>query len=59
MYKERNTAERCINRIKEWRGLAFRFDKTSESYLGDRARAASSASLGASATLPISPRVKM
>ncbi|GIH64132.1 IS5 family transposase [Microbispora siamensis] len=32
-YKERNTAERCINRIKEWRGLAFRFEKTPESYL--------------------------
>lgn len=33
LYKERNTAERCINRMKEWRGLAFRFDKTPESYL--------------------------
>lgn len=33
LYKERNTVERCINRIKEWRGLAFRFDKTSDSYL--------------------------
>jgi transposase len=33
LYRERNTAERCINRIKEWRGLAFRFDKTPESYL--------------------------
>ncbi len=33
LYKERNTAERCINRIKEWRGLAFRFDKTPESYI--------------------------
>jgi transposase len=33
LYKERNTAERCINRIKEWRGLAFRYDKTPESYL--------------------------
>jgi Transposase DDE domain len=31
--QERNTAERCINRIEEWRGLAFRFDKTPESYL--------------------------
>jgi transposase len=29
----RNTAERCINRIKEWRGLAFRFDKNPGSYL--------------------------
>ncbi len=26
-YRQRNTAERCINRIKEWRGLAFRFDR--------------------------------
>ncbi|WP_165781366.1 hypothetical protein [Streptosporangium minutum] len=30
---ERNTAERCINRIKEWRGPAFRFDKSLDSYL--------------------------
>lgn len=33
LYKQRNTAERCINRMKEWRGLAFRFDKTPTSYL--------------------------
>jgi transposase len=33
LYQERDTAERRINRIKEWRGLAFRFDKTPESYL--------------------------
>jgi transposase len=33
LYKERNTVERCVNRIKEWRGLAFRFDKTPDSYL--------------------------
>ncbi len=33
LYKQRNTAERCISGIKEWRGLAFRFDKTPESYL--------------------------
>jgi transposase len=31
--KQRNTAERCINRIKQWRGPAFRFDKTPETYL--------------------------
>ncbi|TDC05843.1 IS5 family transposase [Nonomuraea longispora] len=31
--KERNTVERCVNRIKEWRGLAFRFDNTPDSYL--------------------------
>ncbi|MEV1000968.1 IS5/IS1182 family transposase, partial [Nonomuraea sp. NPDC050202] len=33
LYKQRNAAERCINRMKEWRGLAFRFDKTPDSYL--------------------------
>ncbi|WP_440089225.1 hypothetical protein [Streptosporangium sp. LJ11] len=33
LYKQRNPAERCINRVKEWRGPAFRFDKTPESYL--------------------------
>ncbi len=26
-YKQRNTVERCINRIKQWRGLAMRTDK--------------------------------
>ena len=26
-------SERCINRIKAWRGLATRYDKTPESYL--------------------------
>lgn len=26
-YKERNTVERCIGRIKQWRGLAMRTDK--------------------------------
>ncbi|GAB3159712.1 hypothetical protein GCM10027161_66890 [Microbispora hainanensis] len=33
LYKGSNIAERCINRIKEWRGLAVRFDNTLESYL--------------------------
>jgi transposase len=32
-YKDRNTVERCINKIKTWRGLATRFDKTPVSYL--------------------------
>jgi transposase len=32
LYKDRNTVERCINRIKDWRGLATRYDKTPESY---------------------------
>jgi transposase len=33
LYKERNTVERGINKIKEWRGLATRYDKTPASYL--------------------------
>lgn len=33
LYKERNSVERCINKIKAWRGLATRYDKTPESYL--------------------------
>ncbi len=33
LYKERNTVERLINRLKAWRGIATRFDKTPESYL--------------------------
>ncbi|EHM28038.1 hypothetical protein SPW_3555 [Streptomyces sp. W007] len=27
-YKQRNTVERCINKLKQWRGLATRYDKT-------------------------------
>src|SRR5258708_5980779 len=27
-YKERNTVERCINKIRAWRGLATRHDQT-------------------------------
>lgn len=33
LYRDRNTVERCINKIKAWRGLATRYDKTPESYL--------------------------
>ncbi len=33
LYKERNTVERLINRLKAWRGITTRFDKTPESYL--------------------------
>ncbi|MCX5356334.1 transposase [Streptomyces mirabilis] len=32
-YKERNTVERCINKIVAWRGLATRYDKTPASYM--------------------------
>ncbi|MFE3760447.1 IS5 family transposase [Streptomyces sp. NPDC059104] len=32
-YKQRNTVERCINKIQQWRGLATRYDKTATIYL--------------------------
>lgn len=32
-YRQRNTVERCINRLKQWRGLATRYDKTATIYL--------------------------
>lgn len=31
-YKQRNTVERCFQKIKIWRGLATRYDKSPESY---------------------------
>jgi transposase len=31
--KERNTVERLINKLKAWRGVATRYDKTPDSYL--------------------------
>ncbi|MFF2364838.1 IS5 family transposase [Streptomyces sp. NPDC058122] len=33
-YKQRNTVERCINRLKQWRGLAMRTDKLAIAYQG-------------------------
>ncbi len=33
LYKERNTIERLINKLKAWRGIATRYDKTPDSYL--------------------------
>ncbi|GGT73862.1 hypothetical protein GCM10010207_84320 [Streptomyces atratus] len=32
IYKQRNVVERCFNRLKQWRGIATRYDKTAESY---------------------------
>ncbi|WP_234331366.1 IS5 family transposase [Streptomyces mediolani] len=32
VYKHRNVVERCFNRLKQWRGIATRYDKTAESY---------------------------
>ncbi len=31
VYRLRNVVERCFNRLKQWRGLATRYDKTRES----------------------------
>ena len=32
-YRQRNTVERRINKLKQWRGLATRYDKTATAYL--------------------------
>jgi transposase len=32
IYKQRNVVERCIGRLKQWRGLAMRADKTARNY---------------------------
>ena len=33
-YKERNKVERCINRLKQFRRVATRCEKTSRNFLG-------------------------
>jgi len=33
-YRRRNHIERCFNKLKQWRGIATRYDKTARSYLG-------------------------
>jgi len=33
MYKERNVIERFFARLKQWRGVATRYEKTIESYM--------------------------
>lgn len=32
LYKQRNTVERCFQKIKTWRGVATRYDKSPESF---------------------------
>jgi transposase len=34
VYQGRNVGERCFNKLKNWRGIATRYDKTARSYLG-------------------------
>jgi transposase len=31
-YRRRNVVERCINRLKQWRGIAMRFEKRAANY---------------------------
>ncbi|WP_435800244.1 transposase [Streptomyces misionensis] len=31
-HTHRNVVERCFNRLKQWRGIATRYDKTAQSY---------------------------
>ncbi len=31
-YKGRNVVERCFNRLRQWRGIAMRSDKTAGNY---------------------------
>ncbi|MFL4496992.1 transposase [Streptomyces sp. VTCC 41912] len=33
IYTQRNTVERCINRLKQWQGIATRYEKTPSIYL--------------------------
>ncbi|WP_327435405.1 hypothetical protein [Streptomyces sp. NBC_01236] len=33
LHKGRDTVERLINKLKAWRGIATRYDKTPDSYL--------------------------
>lgn len=32
VYRHRNIVERCVNRLKQWRGLATRFDKRAANF---------------------------
>ena len=32
VYAKRNVAERCVNRLKQWRGIATRYDKRAANY---------------------------
>jgi len=33
-YRHRNVVERCFNRLKQWRGIATRYDKKATNYEG-------------------------
>jgi len=52
LYALRNRIERCFNRLKNWRRLATRYDKTADSYLGFVLIAASAYGCAHSSTGP-------
>jgi transposase len=33
LYRERNWVERCVNRLKQWRRIATRYEKRAQNYL--------------------------
>ena len=34
LYKERNKVERCVNKLKQYRRVATRYEKTARNFLG-------------------------
>jgi transposase len=32
VYAQRNVVERCVNRLKQWRGIATRYEKRAVNY---------------------------
>ena len=32
VYRRRNVVERCVNRLKQWRGVATRYEKRAANY---------------------------
>ena len=32
IYRRRNVVERCVNRLKQWRGIATRYEKRADTY---------------------------
>ncbi|AIR96089.1 hypothetical protein SGLAU_00305 [Streptomyces glaucescens] len=55
-YKQRNTVERCINRLKQWRGIATRYEKTATIYPPDSTSRATSPGPPADPTKPPTAR---
>ncbi|MFE3864928.1 hypothetical protein ACFXPT_31415, partial [Streptomyces goshikiensis] len=52
-YKQRNTVERRINKLTQWRGLATRYDKTATAYQAGRPHGRVSALCGVAAAVVV------